>query len=103
MTKLGSAVVESGQEHLQLLECLVLQDPGASTPQECFVLRSLVKPVGDVCMLQVAQLLGLYPETSAGSRLPSPSSRPADLTFPLCLCRAPSSPILHTCFSEFRE
>lgn len=76
MTKLGSVAVEAGQEHLQLLGCLVLQDPGASTPRECLVLRSLVKPVGDVCMLQVAQLLGLYPETAAGSRLPSPSSRP---------------------------
>lgn len=34
-------------------------------------LCSLVKPTGKVCMLQVAQFLGLRPEESAGGRLPS--------------------------------
>lgn len=76
-------------------------------------LCSLVKPTGKVCMLQVAQFLGLCPEESAGGRLPSseqqalrahPPSVLAMLLPLLCVLIPPSLPfILHTYHSEFRS
>ena len=56
-------------------------------------LCSLVKPTGKVCMLQVAQFLGLCPEESAGGRLPSSEQQALRAHPPQCPYCAPSSPV----------
>lgn len=64
-------MLKAGQEHFQLLEYLVLQNARASALEvhaSC-TLASFVKPIGNVCMLEVAQFLGLCPEGSVGGRL----------------------------------